>query len=271
MLLQVTERVYAIRAMFGVSPFSVWAYAVTDPFSSRVLLVDSGGLGGGKAIAHALPAIGRSTADVVAIAITHWHADHTGGIAELLGGTDHPVAIYGGAADLETYRAQRALSIKVRPFLFVPPGLRFPHRPGRLPDHEGISYVHLTPENAGTALSEWGIEAVPSPGHTAGHTAYHLVSGGAMFCGDAILRLGRHLYTLGFHHDVGQMDASAQRLLREAFDWLLPAHVAPVSFPVPLSARQNVGGEPEGMVLLLERLTAWKYHGTIRPVSYCAT
>jgi glyoxylase-like metal-dependent hydrolase (beta-lactamase superfamily II) len=123
--------------------------------------------------------------------------------------------------------------------------------------------VHLTPDNARTALAEWGIEAIPTPGHTAGHTAYRLPAGRAMFCGDALLRLGGHLYTLGFYDDLVQMDSTARWLLNQEFDWLLPAHVSPLRERAPLSARQNVGGRAVGAARLLERLSAFRYQGTV--------
>jgi glyoxylase-like metal-dependent hydrolase (beta-lactamase superfamily II) len=258
MPLRITDCVHAIRARFGISPFSVWVYAVADPQRSRLLLVDCGGWGSGRAIARGVQALGYSLPDVAAIAITHWHADHTGGIRELLDASDHPVTIYASAADLDAYLAQKPLPIKIRPSWFIPRGLSIYHRPGPVSQRRGISYVR-----ADQVLDDWGIEVIPTPGHTAGHTAYHVCSDGAMCCGDALLRLGNHLYTLGFHCDLEQMDRAAQKLLGRAFDWLLPAHVAPVRSPVPLSARHNVGGDARGAVRLLVRFTAFKYQATV--------
>jgi glyoxylase-like metal-dependent hydrolase (beta-lactamase superfamily II) len=263
MYLRITDRIYALRGRWGVSPLNIWLYAVTDPSSSRLLLIDSGGTGSGRAIARAIQAMGRSLTDIAGIAFTHWHGDHTGGVSELIELLDRPVTVYGGAADMDIYLAQKAFPLKVRPFLFAPWGLRIPHRPGRLSAGRDVTYVRLTPENARSALGEWDVEALPTPGHTPGHTTYHLLSERAMMCGDALMHLGGHIYTLGLYSDLEQIDASAQWLLRQEFDWLLPAHVSPVRKRIPLPARENVGGKARGAVWLLEQLTAFRYQGTI--------
>jgi glyoxylase-like metal-dependent hydrolase (beta-lactamase superfamily II) len=261
--LRITDRIYALKGRWGISPLNMWIYAIADRGSSRLLLIDSGGSGSSRSIARALQEMGRSFADIAGIALTHWHADHTGGLRELLGRIDHPVTIYGGAADMDILLAQEALPLKVRPFVFAPWGLQVPHRPGKLSTRQDISYVRLTPENHGSALEEWDIEALPTPGHTPGQTTYHLLPERVLFCGDALMHLAGHIYTLGFHHDLEQMDASAQWLLRQEFDWLLPAHVTPVRRRVPLERRENIGGQARGAVGLLERFTAFKYQGTV--------
>jgi glyoxylase-like metal-dependent hydrolase (beta-lactamase superfamily II) len=261
--LQITDRIYAFRGRWGISPLNLWIYAILHPDSSGLLLVDSGGTGSGRAISDAIQAIGRRLSDVAGIALTHWHADHTGGLNELLDLIGRPTTVYGGQADLDIYLAQEALPLKVRPFFFAPWGLQIPHRPGKLSACSDVTYVHLTSQNARSALSEWGIEALATPGHTPGQTTYHLLPERAMFCGDALMHLGGHVYTLGFYHDLNQMDASAQWLLSQEFDWLLPAHVTPVRQRTPLSSRKNVGGKARGAVALLERSTAFKYQGTI--------
>jgi len=263
MVVQITERIYAIKASFSLSPFCVWVYIVVHPELQRVLLIDSGRAGSDKTIARAMRMMGHPLTDLGGIVITHWHGDHTGSVGRLIEATDHKISIYGSDADLDAYLAQEPLPLKIRPFLFASRGVQISHAPGKLCQRDAVSYVRLTSENARSALSEWGIAAIPTPGHTVGHMASLSIPDRAMFCGDALMHLGRHLYTLGFYPDLEQMDAPAQWLLRQEFDWLLPAHVSPVRKRVPLPARENVGQRGGWDARLLERFSAFKYQATI--------
>jgi hydroxyacylglutathione hydrolase len=97
-------------------------------------------------------ALERGGLTLAAILITHHHADHTGGVAELLESADVPV--YGPAG--ETI-------------------------PGRTHSLHGGDQV---------AVTELGLsfEIIDVPGHTAGHIAYY--GHGALFCGDTLFSAG---------------------------------------------------------------------------------
>ncbi len=87
-----------------------------------------------------------------AILITHHHADHIGGLKELL--TRHPVPVYGPAGE----------AIE---------GVDHPLRDG-----DAVPLPEL-------ALR---LTALDVPGHTAGHIAYH--APGLLFCGDTLFAAG---------------------------------------------------------------------------------
>jgi glyoxylase-like metal-dependent hydrolase (beta-lactamase superfamily II) len=263
MYAQITERLYAIGTQGLMFPLRAWVYLVLSPTSRRVLLIDCGARGAARAVVQALRAVGRSPADIAAIALTHWHPDHTGALAALLQGTDQPVTVYGGAADVDAYLAQEARTVQIRPNMLVPRGAKIRHRPGPLPTREGIAYQRLGPETAHDALAEWGVEAIATPGHTAGHTSYHVPAERAMCCGDALIRIGRWLFTLGLYHDPDQMALSARKLLQMDYDWLLPTHLSPVRHPLPPDARQRVGEPAPGAARILERLAGFRYQATI--------
>ncbi len=112
----------------------------------RVAIVDPG------EAAPVLEAIERENTEPVAILVTHHHADHVGGIAEIR--DRFPVPVFGPAHE----------SV---------PGMDHPLREGD----------RVEPEGLGLAF-----EVLDTPGHTAGHIAY--VHREALFCGDTLFTGG---------------------------------------------------------------------------------
>lgn len=110
----------------------------------RAFVVDPG---------DAAPVLARLTADdlvLEGILITHHHADHQGGVAELL--ARYPVAVFAPADESIT-------------------GCTQPLRGGERIDVLGIT-----------------VEVMAVPGHTLGHLAYY--APGALFCGDTLFGAG---------------------------------------------------------------------------------
>ena len=77
--------------------------------------------------------------------------------------------------------------------------------------------------------------AVPSPGHTSGHTAYFLPSEKVLFSGDALVtghplleHDGPQLLPSFFTHDEALSRLSAEQLARQPFHTLVPGHGAPI-------------------------------------------
>jgi glyoxylase-like metal-dependent hydrolase (beta-lactamase superfamily II) len=77
---------------------------------------------------------------------------------------------------------------------------------------------------------EWsggGIDVIPLPGHTLGHTGY-LTSDGVLFTGDALYQRAlweRH--PLPYAIDPGLVDSSLAVIESLPFEWLVPGHGAP--------------------------------------------
>jgi glyoxylase-like metal-dependent hydrolase (beta-lactamase superfamily II) len=72
---------------------------------------------------------------------------------------------------------------------------------------------------------------VPTPGHTSGHTAYHLPQVGALLTGDALVtghptsaRRGPQLLDDVFHHDPARARAAFELLATHPADVVLPGH-----------------------------------------------
>lgn len=93
-----------------------------------------------------------------AILLTHHHADHVGGVAELIG--DTPIPVYGPAAE----------------------GIELVTHPLSGGDHVRVSLPHLE------------LDVIDVPGHTRGHIAYFQPGGAGapphVFCGDTLFACG---------------------------------------------------------------------------------
>lgn len=93
-----------------------------------------------------------------AILLTHHHADHVGGVAELIG--DTPISVYGPAAE--------GIALVTHPL-------------------SGGDHVHLSPPRL-------ELDVIDVPGHTRGHIAYFQPGGTDasphVFCGDTLFACG---------------------------------------------------------------------------------
>lgn len=114
--------------------------------STRALAVDPGDA---RPVLQALQASGLA---LDAILVTHHHADHVGGVEQLVTATGAPV--FGPAAE----------------------SLPFAFRGVRGGDHVAIASMGLA------------FEVIDVPGHTAGHVAYY--GEGLLFCGDTLFSAG---------------------------------------------------------------------------------
>lgn len=134
--------------------------------SSRVLIDTGAGIDG--YLSNLLTCMAQAEcARIDAILVTHWHHDHTGGLADILRHFAHPIPVY------KHHTHSRGAA---------PPSLR---------------YEPITPQ------SQWAVEGasltpVFTPGHTADHCAFLLDEDHAVFTGDCVLGHGttvfRHLY-----------------------------------------------------------------------------
>lgn len=134
---------YAIEAIPAFTDNYIWLIrhhqeaAVIDP--------------GDAAVVHAH--LKNNHLDLRYILITHWHPDHTGGIAKLL--STYPNAIVIG------------------------------------PKHKAITPVHqLVEDNSSSQI--WGLDfqVLAVPGHTLEHIAYYCSAENILFCGDTLFSGG---------------------------------------------------------------------------------
>lgn len=123
-----------------------YIWLITDSKNNFGIIVDPG---------EAEPVLKKLKAldvKLAAIFITHHHADHTGGIAEIL--NQHPVPVFGPKKELTNGVTQYVTEI----------------------DKIDIPELALT------------FEVLEIPGHTSGHIAYY--GNGLLFCGDTLFSAG---------------------------------------------------------------------------------
>lgn len=114
--------------------------------AQRVVVVDPGDA------APVRRALAQGGLELAGILMTHHHADHVGGVAELL--REHPVPAFGPANEA------------------------IPGEPTRLREGDAVVFDGL----------DLSFEVLDVPGHTAGHIAY--VGHDAVFCGDTLFSAG---------------------------------------------------------------------------------
>jgi glyoxylase-like metal-dependent hydrolase (beta-lactamase superfamily II) len=142
-----------------------------------VVLVDTGLLRRSAKIEQALHEARRTVGDVHHILLTHWHADHIGGAAQLHRQSGARTVAHAIDAPVITGVAPTPLT-RLQKITKVITGTPEPVAVDEVLDTDG-------------PFSVAGFTAVHTPGHTAGHVSYLLDRGdGVLFAGDAAAGAG---------------------------------------------------------------------------------
>ncbi|MEV6066227.1 MBL fold metallo-hydrolase [Nocardia sp. NPDC052001] len=229
---QISDSVYVVAGT-NVN----WAL-VTD--GSGVTVIDAGYPADAADLRDSVRQIGHQLSDIAAVLLTHAHLDHIGGIPALVEQVGMPV--YTGPEEVR--HAKREYLQQITPVEMVKRlgsarGRRWvTHTVRACFGHINMSVPSATTTDAATlAALPGGLVAVPTPGHTDGHTAYLLPSEGVLFSGDTLVTGHPLLPTTGlqllpgfFNHNESGTRASALLLADQPAKILVPGHGLPATF-----------------------------------------
>jgi glyoxylase-like metal-dependent hydrolase (beta-lactamase superfamily II) len=209
-----------LPGVYQISLGVVNAYLVED---DGLTLIDTGSPGQAGEIIAAMAAIGRRVGDLDRIVVTHCHADHSGGAAELRRASG--AAVYMHPIDAAMVREGKAL----RPLAPAPGllrGLLYRMLVRSIP--ETVEACEVEKELGEGRLSFAGIEAVRVPGHCEGQIALLWPKhGGVLLAADAAMNMPFLGLSIAYE-DLGKGIDSLRRLARLEFHAVVFGHGAPI-------------------------------------------
>ncbi|MEV0334203.1 MBL fold metallo-hydrolase [Nocardia sp. NPDC050717] len=217
--------------VFVIGGTHVNVYLLRD--GRDLTLIDAGWYGDAAKIEEAIRGIGHRPEDITAILLTHAHLDHVGALNHLH--RHYGIPAYTSA--IEVAHARGECHESATPLDVIK----------RLTDRDTIAWAaritaagglrkntvpHIQPFPTDGALDLPGHPVpIPCPGHTSGHSAFHLPEAGAIATGDALVTAHPTSKIQGpqplpnfFNHDTPATIASYTTLESTPADIVLPGH-----------------------------------------------
>ncbi|WP_280338851.1 MBL fold metallo-hydrolase [Nocardia neocaledoniensis] len=217
--------------VFVIGGTHVNMYLVRD--GRDLTLIDAGWYGDAATIERAIRALGHRPEDIAAILLTHAHLDHVGALNHLH--RRYGIPAYTSAIEVAHARGERHES--ATPLDVIK----------RLTDRDTIAWAaritaagglrkntvpHIQPFPTEDPLDLPGRPVpIPCPGHTSGHSAFHLPAAGAVATGDTLVTAHPTSKLQGpqplpnfFNHDTPATIAAFTTLESLPADLVLPGH-----------------------------------------------
>ncbi|MGW7516271.1 MBL fold metallo-hydrolase [Streptomyces sp. NPDC054796] len=215
--------------------------------SGQVTLVDTGYPADRALLHRALAETGHGTGDIAAVLVTHAHSDHIGSAEELSRAAGVPVLAH--AAELANARRDVLQQISTATVLA---NMWRPSVPGWALHSLRAGGKRETPVSDPRPFPGEGPLDLPgrpvpvaTPGHTDGHTAFHLPHAGVLITGDALVTghptsrvRGPQLLPRMFDAHRERARESLSVLAELAADTLLPGHGPAHSGPARAAAQE---------------------------------
>lgn len=202
----------------------------------ELTLVDGGWYGDAAGVERSIRAIGCRPEDVRAVLLTHAHIDHLGALGRLH--ERHGVPAFTHPREVPHARREfleQASPVELVKRLGCRGMARWVLRIVAAGGLRRLSVPFAEPFPRAGALDLPGRPVpVPCPGHTSGHTAYHVPSAGVLVAGDALVTghpvtrpAGPQLLPGYFTHDAAEALHSLDALAAVDADMLVPGHGDP--------------------------------------------
>ena len=210
-------------------------YLVED--DGRLAMIDAGLPPDWDALERTTRALGRTTADLAAVVLTHAHIDHTGIAERARVEAGATVYLPDGDRGLAAHQLRESKSSR-NPVHY----LRYPATRRLYMTMLRSGALRSQPIRAHQTYNDGDVlESVPgrpvalaTPGHTLGHTAVHLPDRDVLFTGDALVtrnpytdETGPRLVSLVATADPEQALRSLDRIAETGAGTLLPGHGDP--------------------------------------------
>jgi glyoxylase-like metal-dependent hydrolase (beta-lactamase superfamily II) len=205
-------------------------------------LIDTGSAGSTPLIAQGLATLGYQLAQINQIVVTHAHADHAGGLAELQEHTAAPVWMH----PLDAALVQAGVAM--RPSTHATPGLlnQIIYRLTIAPAPRTITPAridHLVEDNAILPIAG-GLQVIATPGHSAGQIALLWPAhGGVLFLADAAINVAG-LGCFPGYEDLSQGLESLARLATYEFAVACFGHGRPLTREANRRFKARWSGQP---------------------------
>jgi hydroxyacylglutathione hydrolase len=199
---------------------------LTDAYDCHVYLIDGGDelalidAGAGRDAAQILRQVeqaGFSLDKLKYLLLTHAHADHAGGAAEIAGKTGVEVIASAVAADYLERGDEKAINLDAgKRAGFYPADYRF----------EACKVTRRVKEGDEIRVGRYKVAVLETPGHCAGHVSYRVEIDNkqVLFGGDLVFFGGKVAIQFIDDCDVFAMGNSLMKLAGAEIDLLLPGH-----------------------------------------------